>query len=403
MADFNYLVVDGKGKEKKGTIEAQDSDDARVKLRSQGLTVVSVSKASALNKDLSFGEKKVTPRDLSVFCRQFISMVNAGVTILDAMDMVKDQTENKTLKKALNGVYTNIQKGEPLSDSLTKYPKVFPNIMISMVAAGEASGKLDVAFERLAEHFEKSSRLNAMIKKAMMYPIIVGLVAVAVIVVMLVQVIPSYSSMFDEMGGELPAITQAFLDASNFLQSNWLILIIVIAAIVFGVRAFRKTVTGQIFFGTISRKLPVFGDMTIKNAASNYARTLSTLIYSGLPMIDALAITANTMSNYLYKQDLKKARDQVATGVLLSECIEASGLYPPMVGHMTHIGEETGDLEGMLNRLADYYDEEVEMATQSLTAAMEPMIILVLAGIVCLLVAAIMSPMMSLYSQMDSL
>jgi type IV pilus assembly protein PilC len=177
----------------------------------------------------------------------------------------------------------------------------------------------------------------------------------------------------------------------------------VIVAVVAGIKLYKRTVSGQIFFGTISRKIPVFGKLVIKQAASNYARTLSTLIYSGLSMIEALAITADTMSNYIYKQALLKAKDEVAKGIPLSEPVQACGLFPPMVSHMTKIGEETGDLEGMLNRLADYYDEEVELATETVMAALEPMVILVLAAVVGVLVAAIMSPMLAMYQQMDSL
>lgn len=404
MAEFNYLVVDKTGKEKKGNMQAETVDEVRAKLKNEGFTVVNVTKASALTKEINITiGKAVKPRDLSVFCRQFISMVRAGVTILDSLDMLADQTENVAMAKAIRGVHTEIRKGETLSEALSKYPKVFPDIMCSMVAAGEASGKLDVAFERMATHFEKSAKLKAIVKKAMIYPIIVMIVALVVIVVMLVKVIPAYESLFEQLGGELPALTRAVVAVSDFIMHDWFWIIVVLIAAGFALSVFKKTITGQIVFGTIARKLPVFGKMTIKQASSNYARTLSTLIYSGLPMMDALAITANTMSNYLYKQALNHAREEVAKGVSLSEPIVQSGMFPPMVGHMTRIGEETGDLEGMLSRLADYYDEEVEMATQSVIAALEPMIILVLAAIVVVIIGAIMLPMFQMYGQMQNL
>ncbi len=404
MAEFNYLVVDKTGKEKKGNMQAETVDEVRAKLKNEGFTVVNVTKASALTKEINITiGKAVKPRDLSVFCRQFISMVRAGVTILDSLDMLADQTENVAMAKAIRGVHTEIRKGETLSEALSKYPKVFPDIMCSMVAAGEASGKLDIAFERMATHFEKSAKLKAIVKKAMIYPIIVMIVALVVIVVMLIKVIPAYDSMFEQLGGELPALTRAVVAVSDFIMHDWFWLIVILIGVGVAISVFKKTITGQIVFGTISRKLPVFGKMTIKQAASNYARTLSTLIYSGLPMMDALAITANTMSNYLYKQALNHAREEVAKGVSLSEPIVQSGMFPPMVGHMTRIGEETGDLEGMLSRLADYYDEEVEMATQSVIAALEPMIILVLAAIVIVIIGAVMLPMFQLYGQMDNL
>lgn len=404
MSDFTYVVVDSKGKEKRGSIEAKTREEAVGRLRSDGYMVLEVNEANALTRDISFSfGGGVKPRDLSVFCRQFLSMVTAGVTILDSLEMLAEQTENKTMAKAIRGVHADIQKGETLSDALSKHRNVFPDIMVSMVAAGEASGKMEVAFERMSTHFEKSAKMKAIVKKAAMYPIMVTIVALVVVVVMLVKVIPSYQSMFDEMGTGLPAITQAVVNASHFIMNDWYIIIAVIVAVVVGFKLFKQTVTGQILFGNLSRKVPIFGTLVIKQAASNYARTLSTLIYSGLPMMEALVITGNTMTNYIYKEALHKAKDDVAKGIPLSEPIRNSKLFPPMVSHMTFIGEETGDLEGMLNRLADYYDEEVEMTTQTVIAAMEPMIILVLAGVVGVLVAAIMAPMLAMYQNMDNL
>jgi type IV pilus assembly protein PilC len=404
LAGYNYVVIDKAGKEKKGSIQAESPAEAKDKLKNDGFTVISISQSNAFNREINFSIKKsVKPRDLSIFCRQFVSMVNAGVTILDTLDMLAEQTENKTMAKAIRGVHAEIRKGESFSEAIKKYPNVFPDIMCSMVAAGEASGKIDVAFERMATHFEKSARLKGIIKKAMMYPVMLIIIALAVVVVMLVKVIPGYQSMFDELGSDLPAITKAVVAASHFIMQKWYMILIVVAAIVFGISTFKKTIPGQIFFGNMSRKLPIFGNLVIKQAASNYARTLSTLIYSGLSMIESLSITANTMSNYIYKQAIAKAREDVAKGVPLSEPILQSGLFPPMVGHMTKVGEETGDLEGMLTRLADYYDEEVEMATQTVLAAMEPMIILVMAAIVCVLIAAIMAPMLSLYENMSNM
>lgn len=404
MPDFTYIVIDNTGKQRKGNIQAENDDEARGKLKAEGLTVVNLEKASLMTKEinLSIGSA-VKPRDLSVFCRQFVSMVNAGVTILDTLEMLTAQTENKVMVKAIKGVHAEIQKGETFSDAISKYPKIFPSIMVSMVAAGEASGKIDVAFERMAAHFEKSAKMKAIVKKASIYPIMVAIVAVGVVILMLVKVIPSYTDMFNQLGTELPWITKMMVTLSDGIINNWLIIILVVGVATGGIIAFKKTVPGQIFFGTLSRKMPIFGELTIKSAASNFSRTLSTLVYSGLPMIDALGITAGTMSNYLYKEAVKNAKEEVAKGIQLSEPIESCGLFPPMVSHMTRIGEETGDLEGMLTKLADYYDEEVEMTTQTVISALEPMIILVLAGIVGLLIAAIMMPMVSMYGAMDSM
>ncbi|MDY3274997.1 MAG: type II secretion system F family protein [Agathobacter sp.] len=404
MPEFTYRAIDKYGKEKKGNITIDTLEAAYEKLRADGMTPIEVNKANIFTKEINIQiGSAIKPRDLSVFCRQFISMISAGVTIVDSLDMLSEQTENKTMAKAISGVRTEIGKGETLSDALAKYPKVFPGIMVSMVAAGEASGKLDVAFERMATHFEKSARLKGLMKKAAMYPMVVCIVAIIVVIVMMVKVIPSYEDMFAQLGGELPLLTRMVIALSDFIISKWFILIALIVAIVVGLKAFGKTERGQIVYGTIARKAPVFGKMTIKTAAANFARTLSTLIYSGLPMVEALAITAGTMTNYLYKRKIEEAKEDVTRGIPLSEPLLRDDMFPPMVGHMTKIGEETGDLEGMLSRLADYYDEEVEMASQTVMAALEPMIILVLAVVVGGVIGAVMMPMFEMYGQMDSL
>ncbi|MCM1282460.1 MAG: type II secretion system F family protein [Muribaculaceae bacterium] len=404
MPEFTYKAIDRFGKEKKGNITIDSLEAAYESLRSDGMTPMEVNPASLLTREVSISiGGSVKPRDLSVFCRQFISMIDAGVTIIDSLAMLEEQTENKTMASAIGGVKMEIGKGETLANALALYPKVFPDIMVKMVNAGEASGKLDVAFDRMATHFEKSAKLKAIMKKAAVYPIMVGLVAVIVVVVMLAFVIPKYTEMFETMDFELPALTVAVVKASDFVMQRWYILIAIVLAVVFGIKAFKKTPTGQLLFAKLSKNAPIFGKLTVKTAASNFSRTLSTLIYSGLPMVEALAITAGTMSNFLYREKLEQTRDEVIRGVPLSEPLLRDDLFPPMVGHMAKIGEETGDLEGMLNKLADYYDEEVEMATQTVLAAMEPMIILVLAGAVILLLGAVMAPMLAMYNQMDNL
>ena len=404
MAEYTYRAVDKYGKERKGNITVDTMEMAFEKIRAEGLTPVEVKKANIFNKELELNiGGAVKPRDLSVFCRQFISMINAGVTIVDALGMLEEQTENKTMAKAIGGAKAEIGKGETLSNALGLYPKVFPDVMVKMVAAGEASGKLDVAFDRMASHFEKSAKLKAIMKKAAMYPIMLGVVAVGVIILMLTVVIPKYTEMFDSMDMKLPGLTLAVVAASNFVMKRWYVLVAIVVVAVAGIRAFTKTERGQIFFATIARNAPIFGKLTIKSAASNFARTLSTLVYSGLPLVEALSITAGTMTNYLYKKNLEEAKEEGVRGVPLSEPLLRDKLFPPMVGHMTKIGEETGEVEEMLNKLADYYDEEVEMATQTVLAALEPLIILVLAGIVVVLIGAVMAPMLEMYNNMDNL
>ncbi len=404
MASYGYEAINNVGKTVKGSVEAESVDAAKIRLKQQGMTVLSVKEEGLLTKDISFSiGKKIQPRDLSVFCRQFVSMNRAGVSILECLNLLCQQTENKELQKAVKQVETDVQKGETLADALRKHPKVFPSLMITTVAAGEASGSLDVSLERMAEQFEKSAKTQAMVKKAMVYPAMVGIVALLVIVVMLVVIIPSYEEMFADLGTELPAITKAVVAASDFLIGYWYIIVPVVIAVIVAISIYLKTPAGRLLTSELSIKIPLFNELTVKSACSQLARTLSTLIAAGVPLVEAVDITANTMENVLFHEAMKDARDEIVKGVPLSTPLEQSGLFPPMLYHMIRIGEESGNTEDMLNKLADYYDEEVEMATQGLMAAMEPMIMLVLAVIVCILIAAVMSPMMQMYSALDNL
>ncbi|MCH5332566.1 MAG: type II secretion system F family protein [Agathobacter sp.] len=404
MPEYAYKAIDQFGKEKKGTMKVDTIEAVYDTLRVNGMTPIEVGEATLFNREINISiGNPIKPRDLSVFCRQFISMIGAGITIIDALDMLSEQTENKVLSKALGGVKMEIGKGETLSNAMAGFPKVFPDIMVKMIAAGEASGKLEIAFDRMGAHFEKSAKLKAILKKAAVYPIMIGLLAVIVIIVMLTFVIPRYSTMFADLDTELPALTVMVVNASNFLIKKWYVAIAVVAAVVGGFMFFKKSQTGKVVLSTISRKAPIFGKLTVKSAASNFSRTLSTLIYSGLPMVEALAITAGTMSNLQFRNKVEEAREEVMRGIPLSEPLLRDKLFPPMIGHMTRIGEETGQLEDMLTKMADYYDEEVEMATQTVLAAMEPMIIMLLAGIVCVLLGSVLAPMLTLYNSLDSL
>ncbi len=404
MASYGYEAINKMGKEVKGSMEADSLEQAREKLKQQGFIVISLKEESLLTKDINitFG-KKISPRDMSVFCRQFVSMSRAGVSIMECLNLLREQTENEVLAKAIAQVHADVQKGESLAESMRKQEKIFSNLMITTVAAGEESGSLDISLERMATQFEKSAKTRAMVKKAMIYPIVVGILAVAIIVVMLTFVIPSYTDMFASLGTELPGITKAVVAASDFLIAYWFILLPAVIAAIVVVGWYIKTPAGKLLTSQLAIRIPMFRNLTVKSACSQMARTLSTLIAAGVSLVDAVEITANTMQNVLFHDAMLEARDEVVKGVPLSEPLQQSGLFPPMLYHMVRIGEESGSTEEMLTKLADYYDEEVEMATQSLMAAMEPMIIIVLAAIVCVIMGAIMAPMMTMYSALDNL
>lgn len=404
MATYGYEVLDKEGKIKKGSLDADSMEKVRADLKAQGMTVVSLTEQSMLTKDIEIDiGGKPTNRDLSIFCRQFVSMTKAGVTIVEAMKMLCEQTENKKLRKALEDVRVNMEKGESLANSLSQHPKIFPSIMVNMVAAGEASGSLEQSLDRVTTQLERSSKTQALVKKALIYPIVLLIVALVVVVVMLVFVIPQYSTMFEEMDTELPGITLAVLSASEFIQKWWYILLALLVGIILAFRYFGTTNMGKHVYGKLALMMPGVKELVVKSAASSMARTMSTLMGAGVPMVEAVEIVANTMTNIWFKEAMLEARDQIMLGVPLSRPLESCGLFPPMVYHMVRIGEESGATEDMLDKLADYYEEEVEMAVQSMMAVMEPMIIVVLAAIVGTLIAAVLSPMMKMYEALDSL
>lgn len=404
MASWGFVAIDKGGKEIKGSKEADSEEQVLRELKAQGLIVLDVTEQNALTKDISIDiGGKPSARDLSVFCRQFASITRAGVTIIEALRMLAEATENKKMKKALMNVRADVEKGETFADSLAKHPGVFPELLIQMARAGESSGSLETSMERMAVQFEKSAKTKALVKKAMIYPIIVMIVAIAVVIVMLVVVIPSYTEMFDQLGAELPGITLAVIAMSDFVKNYWFIIIPVVIAVVFALKAYAKTYSGKHLFGKLQLKIPAVKNLIVKNASAMMARTLSTLLTAGVPLNEAVGIVADTMTNIWFKEALQEATEQIMIGVPLSQPLQNCGLFPPMVYYMIRIGEEAGSTEEMLNKLADYYEEEVELAVQSLMAAMEPMIIIVLAVVVGGLIAAVMAPMMTMYEALDNL
>lgn len=399
MAQYNYKAMDKNGKAKKGSIEAINLDKAKEKLKSEGLIVQDIKEQGAGKKG---GGKKVKDKDLAVFCKQFSAVLNAGVTIISALEMMSEQLENKTLKRALQEAQAYVQKGGTLADAFKLNPKVFPPIMINMTAAGEMSGNLEICFDRLTTHFETANALHSKVKGAVTYPIVILIVVVAVVAVLLVGVIPQFSQMFDDLGSELPAATQMLVNLSNFLQHKWYILAIIVAAIVFGLKAFGKTEPGSLMYAKIGIKFPLFGNLTIKSAAATFSRTMATLMASGISLIDAVEQVAKMINNRIIREALLDAKTQIAKGVPLSKPLRDCGIFPPMLPQMTKIGEETGNIEDMMDKVADYYEMEVNDATDALTAAMEPLIIVIMGVVVGGIVMAIYSPMLSMYDAVDN-
>lgn len=404
MKSYSYVAIESDGKEKKGSVEADNVEKAEAKVRSMGLIPLEMKEQTRLRKDIrSSKKKKVSPRDLSVFCRQFVSMLRAGVTIVDALDMLIQQTENKVLAQAISETKREIGKGSTLSEAMRTQIDVFTPMLVNMIEAGESSGSIDASMDRMAVQFEKTSRLNGLIIKSMIYPIVLMCVAVVILIVTVTYVIPRYMKMFEGYDFKMPALTVGLMKMSDFVIDHAVIIIAIIVAIVFGIHKWKQTDAGKEFFGKLAIKLPVFKKLNTKTYASMFSRTLSTLLLAGIPMMDALDNVAKTMKNVLYREELLRAKDEVSKGIPLSEPLKRGGMFPPMVVHMLSIGEETGEIEAMLDKLADYYDEEVEMSTQTILAFMEPVIIIFMAVIVVILIAAIMGPMLTLYNDVGNL
>lgn len=402
MPAFDYVAVDKDGKQVKGSMDGADVAQVRDQLKTEGLIPMQVKPASILNKEISFGGNKVPPRDMSMMCKQFNSILTAGVTVIQALDMISAQMENKTLKKALEDAKIAVEKGETLANGLRVNEKVFPPMLINMIAAGEASGSLEVAFERMAIQFEKDAKLKSMMTSAMIYPIAIVVVMIIVIVVMLVAVIPKFQEMFDSMDTELPVATKIVVAMSHFIMQKWYIMLAVIVVLVVAIKVFLSTDSGDLLFAKMMISLPLFGDLTIKSAAANLSRTLSTLMAAGLSLVDSIDIVARTMNNRIIKETMVTAKEEVLQGIPLSAPLEASGIFPPMLFQMMKIGEETGNQEEMLDKVADFYEEEVEIATKNLATAMEPMIICIMAVLVGGILLAVMSPMLSMYSAVEN-
>lgn len=401
MAEFIYQALDRNGKTKKGNIEADSMERAKAQLKSEGMTILKIEEASLLNKEISiggFGRKKVKSRDLGVFCKQFRSILRAGIGIVQALDMLSTQTNNKKLQEALKNVKDNVEKGETLAGAMRKENGVFPNILINMIEAGEASGSLEVALERMSTHFDKDSKLKGLVKQAMMYPIVLMCVTVVIVVIMLVMVLPGFEKTFSSLGEELPGYTKAVMGLSDSLVDTWYLWLISIAAIVICYKAYARSEAGSRVVAKIKLKIPVFGVLTTKTECARFSRTLSTLMSAGMPLIEAIEITSKTLDNILYKDALQEAIKQVKIGMPLSAPLKASGLFPPMVIHMLTIGEESGSVENMLDNVAEYYDEEVEITTKQATSMMEPLIIVVMAVVVISIIAAIYAPILTMYN-----
>ncbi|WP_312702237.1 type II secretion system F family protein [Sedimentibacter sp.] len=395
---YKYKSISADGRETDGLYVGDNESGLISMLKEKKELVISIERDVQSEAQIEIFKKKVKKKDLSLFCRQFYTMISAGLGIVPCLEILVAQTENKTFKNAIADTYEDVQKGLTLSESMRKHTNVFPTILISMVEAGEVSGNLDTIMLRMAEHFEKENKIENKVKSSMVYPAVLGIATIAVVIFMLIFVMPTFIGMFEGSGTALPAPTQMLINLSNSLQKYWYIYIAVTAAIVILISTYKKTEEGKRFFDSMKLKLPIVKGTTTMLATSRFTRTLSTLMSSGIPLIQSMEVVSRVVNNAVIEERLLTGIDSIRKGITLSRTVKDVRIFPPMVDSMIRIGEESGSLDDMLYKTADFYDEEVETSMQKLTAMIEPIMIIVMALIIGTIVIAMYLPMLSMSS-----
>lgn len=402
MPGFNYTAIDRNGKRVRSSLDASSIETAKSSLRGAGYTILDIKEQTTLNRDIEIpflGNPKA--KDMAVFCRQFVSILRAGVSVASVLAMLGQQTSNKKLRAAIREMQADVEKGEALASSMRRHPKIFPAILVNMVAAGESSGNLEESFRQMELYFERSKRTKSKVTSAMIYPCVLIVVMIVVLIVMMTKIIPNFLKTFEDMDAELPKLTQGVMAVCEWFKSWWWVPLLVLVALVVGGILFHRTNKGRHFFGWLARKTPVVGNLTVKTACATFCRTMEVLIGSGLTLTDSMDLAASNMGNIYYLEAIRDARGMVAEGTPLRESLVRTGIFPPMVSNLVGVGEETGDLQSMMGKVADYYDEEVDEATKKLLNLMEPAIIIFMAVFVVIIVLAIYLPMINMTKAFD--
>ena len=402
MPGFNYTAIDRNGKRVRSSLDASSIETAKSSLRGAGYTILDIKEQTTLNRDIEIpflGNPKA--KDMAVFCRQFVSILRAGVSVASVLAMLGQQTGNKKLRAAIREMQADVEKGESLAASMRRHPKIFPAILVNMVAAGEASGNLEESFRQMELYFDRSKRTKSKVTSAMIYPCVLIVVMIVVLIVMMTKIIPNFLKTFEDMDAELPKLTLGVMAVCEWFKSWWWVPLLVLAALIVGGVLFHRTDKGKHFFGWLARKTPVVGNLTVKTACATFCRTMEVLIGSGLTLTDSMDLAASNMGNIYYLEAIRDARALVAEGTPLRESLLRTGIFPAMVSNLVGVGEETGDLQSMMGKVADYYDEEVEEATKKLLNLMEPAIIIFMAVFVVIIVLAIYLPMINMTKAFD--
>lgn len=395
MATYKYSVRDKAGKIVKGKLDGESKQAVQSKLTQMGYIILELDQQGGLAalSSMSFGDVKVKPKDVTIFARQFSTMIDAGLSLTKCLSILGAQTESPGLRTVITQLSKDVEAGQSLSDALGKHPKVFPPIFVNMVRAGETGGVLDEVLERLADHFESEQALNAKIKSAMTYPIAMGGLVLIVLVAMMVFVVPTFEKMFSDMGGKLPFMTQILVNISNFVAGfGGVATLVVVIALVNLFKWWSKGPGVRIWDGA-KLNMPVFGSMIRKMALARFTRTFGTLVSAGVPILSALDIVADTAGNEVVADAVKHTRSAIKEGETIAKPLSESKVFPSMLVQMIAVGEETGALDSMLNKVADFYDEEVATAVDGLTSLIEPLMMASLGVIVGSMVIALYLPM----------
>ncbi len=390
-----------KGEVLSGEYSADDRRDVSEYLRKRRIIITSIKKKQKEIR-FNFGPKQgVSVKDLCVFTRQFATMVNAGLPLVQCLDVLARQLTKPYFKQVVQQVMLDVEGGSTLADGLKRHPRAFSDLFTNMVAAGEAGGILDVILQRLAVYLEKADALHRKVKGAMMYPTIVLVVALSACIFMLVAIIPVFAKMFADFGGELPTPTRVVMGASDFLRAYWWAVLAGVIGVVASIKAYRKTTSGRLNIDKLLLRIPVLGDVLRKASVSRFTRTLGTLIGSGVPILQGLEITARTAGNMVIQGAIEKTSVSISQGDTIAEPLRSSNVFPPMVVQMISIGEQTGALDEMLGKIADFYDDEVDAAVEALTAAIEPIMIVVMGAMVGGMLVAMYLPIFKMASVMS--
>ncbi|MGH7196788.1 MAG: type II secretion system F family protein [Candidatus Saccharimonadales bacterium] len=401
MAKFSYNAMNAQHRPVTGSIEATDRNAVAALLAKQGLQPISIKEEGKKkgSLDIPFLKPKVKSKDLVVFTRQLSTMVSAGVPLLRALTTLKEQSESKALQEVMEVVNKDVQSGTSLADAFAKHPKVFGDIYVNMVRAGEAGGILEDILKRLALQQEKSESIRKKVKGAMTYPTVLIIITIGAFFGLMLFVVPQIGKIVKDLGGpdaELPALTQVMLGISEFLQTKWYIFIAVVVLIAFFGTRYIRTPKGKLQFHTVILKVPAIGQIVRKLAVARFARTFSALLGAGVSVLEALKVTGNAVGNLAYKKELEKAAEGVKNGKQLSETLTGNPLFPQIVPQMLAVGEETGQTDTILVKVAEFYEEEVDTMIGSLSSIIEPIMIVVMGGMVGLIAASVLGPISSL-------